>query len=127
MSKAHDRETLGLGGRRVLVSREWSGKTLAEHKADRATVVREALLSAGVVAPEIERMAVDVKASDGLPRYVWTDSRPDPASYAQVILQSITERQRWRAQYEAAKAVYTVSATGGLSPPVFTDDAPCSG
>ncbi len=41
-SKAHDREHLGIGGRRVLVSRQWSGKRLAEHKADRATVVREA-------------------------------------------------------------------------------------
>jgi hypothetical protein len=39
-SKAHDRENLGLGGRRVLVSRQWSGKTLTEHKADRAAVVR---------------------------------------------------------------------------------------
>ena len=39
-SKAHDREHLGCGGRRVLVSRDWSGKTLAKHKADRATVVR---------------------------------------------------------------------------------------
>jgi CheB methylesterase len=28
---------------------------------------------------------------------------PDPATYAQVILTSITERQRWRAQYEAAQ------------------------
>ena len=28
-SKAHDREHLGCGGRRVLVSRDWSGKTLA--------------------------------------------------------------------------------------------------
>ncbi len=39
-SKAHDRENLGLGGRRVLVSRKWSGKTLTEHRADRAEVVR---------------------------------------------------------------------------------------
>jgi hypothetical protein len=87
---------LGLGGRRVLVSREWSGKTLSEHKADRATVVREALLSAGMVGPDLERMAADVRASDGLPRYVWTESRPDPASYSQVILASIAERQRRR-------------------------------
>ena len=35
-SKAHDRDHLGLGGRRVLVSRQWSGKTLAVHRADRA-------------------------------------------------------------------------------------------
>ena len=50
-SKAHDREHLGCGGRRVLVSRDWSGKTLAEHKADRATVVREALDAAGMHRP----------------------------------------------------------------------------
>ena len=56
---AHDRANLGCGGRRVLVSRQWSGKTLAEHRADRATVVREALAAAGIVAPEIERMAAD--------------------------------------------------------------------
>jgi len=40
--EAHDREHLGVGGRRVLVSRDWSGKTLAEHRADRAAAVREA-------------------------------------------------------------------------------------
>ena len=94
-SKTHDREHLGVGGRRVLVSRDWSGKTLSEHKADRATVVREALLSAGIVAPEVERMAADVLSADGLPRFIWTDDRPDPSTYAQVILASIAERQRW--------------------------------
>jgi Replication initiator protein, pSAM2 len=46
--KAHERENLGVGGRRVLVSRRWSGKTLAAHKADRATVVRAALEAAGI-------------------------------------------------------------------------------
>ena|SRR5215217_8391357 len=77
MSRAHDRENLGLGGRRVLVSRHWSGKTLAEHKADRSTVVRDTQLSAGMVAPEIEPLAASVRATDGLPRYVWTDeARP---------------------------------------------------
>jgi hypothetical protein len=33
--KAHRREYLGYAGRRVLVSRKWSGKTLADHRADR--------------------------------------------------------------------------------------------
>ena len=114
-SKAHDRENLGLGGRRVLVSRQWSGKTLTEHRADRAAVVREALAEAGIVAPEIERLAADVLSADGQPRFVWTDTRPDPQLYARVILASIAERQRWRAQYEAAKAarqpVDSLSAT----------------
>ena len=35
--KAHRREYLGYAGRRVLVSRKWSGKTLADHRADRKT------------------------------------------------------------------------------------------
>ena len=32
--KAHDADHLGYAGRRVLVSRKWSGKTLADHRAD---------------------------------------------------------------------------------------------
>lgn len=59
--KAHDRDHLGLGGRRVLVSRQWSGKTLSEHRADRAIVVREALEAAGMLAPR----------SSGWPRPCW--------------------------------------------------------
>lgn len=101
--KAHDQDHLGLGGRRVLVSRQWSGKTLAEHRADRATVVREALEAAGMLAPEIERMAATVLAKDGKPRFVWTDTRPDATTYVTLILAAIAEQQRWRAQYQAAK------------------------
>jgi hypothetical protein len=41
-SKAHDREHLSLGGR-VLVSWQWSGKTLTQHRAYRAAVVRQVL------------------------------------------------------------------------------------
>ncbi|QDP98548.1 replication initiation protein [Microlunatus elymi] len=105
-SKAHDREHLGVGGRRVLVSRHWSGKTLAEHKADRATVVRETLHAAGIVPPEVERLAADVTAPDGLPRYVWTDTRPgDAGEYRKIIFAAIQERRTWREQYDAAKII----------------------
>jgi hypothetical protein len=122
--KAHDRENLGLGGRRVLVSRQWSGKTLAEHKADRATVVREALEAAGMLAPEIERMAATVTMPDGSPRFVWSDNRPDPITYAQVLMAAVAERLRWKAQYQAAKdyaaelagAVDNLSAVDGPDP-----------
>jgi len=41
--KAHRREYLGYAGRRVLVSRKWSGKTLADHRADRRTWLTSAL------------------------------------------------------------------------------------
>ena len=115
--KAHDRDNLGLGGRRVLVSRQWSGKTLAEHRADRATVVREALEAAGMLAPEIERMAATVLAKDGKPRFVWTDTRPDAATYIRVILAAVAEQQRWRAQYQAAKEAAAPVDNRSAAPP----------
>ena len=102
-NKAHDRENLGLGGRRVQVSRAWSGKTLAEHKADRATVVREVLAAAGVEAPATDRMSAEVLADDGLPRYVWEPLPTDQATYATTVLLSIAQAKRWRAEYEHAK------------------------
>jgi len=89
----------------VLVSRQWSGKTLRQHKADRVTVVREALLNAGILAPEVERLAATVTLPDGRPRFVWTDTKTDPATYTRVILESVAERARWREQYEQAKQV----------------------
>jgi Replication initiator protein, pSAM2 len=119
-SKAHDREHLGCGGRRVLVSRDWSGKTLREHKADRAAVVRQALDAAGMLTPDVERMATNVLSPDGLPRFVWTDAEPDPTTYTLTLLRAVAERQRWRAEYEKAKtvagAVNNRSATGPPEP-----------
>nr|WP_243831640.1 replication initiator [Naumannella halotolerans] len=111
--KAHDRDHLGLGGRRVLVSRKWSGKTLARHRADRASVVREALHAAGYLDPDIESMAADVTSTDGHPRYIWTDTDVPADTYARVISDLIVQRRSWRDQYDAAKqAVETRSATG---------------
>lgn len=101
--KAHRREHLGLGGRRVLVSRKWSSKTLARHRADRAEVVRAALESAGIVAPDTERMSAGVRTSDGRARFVWEPIERDFVTYAQVIMFAVAERRRWRAQYEAAR------------------------
>ena len=125
--KAHDRENLGLGGRRVLVSRQWSGKTLSQHKADRAAVVREALEAAGMVGPEIERLAADVVAADGKPRYLWSEERPDPITYARVLMAAIAERLRWKTQYQLAKdriaAVDNRSATSGPAPPDLVEHA----
>ena len=102
-SKAHDRENLGLGGRRVQVSRAWSGKTLSEHKADRATVVREVLKEAGIDAPDADRMAADVLAEDGLPRFVWEDAPVVQRDYVTVVMASVLEAHRWRQEYQAAK------------------------
>jgi hypothetical protein len=102
-SKAHDRECLGLGGRRVLVSRHWTGKTLTDHKADRAAVVRAVLEEAGIEAPEARRLAADVLHTDGLPRFVWEDIPTNERSYPAAIAASLRQRRAWREQYELAK------------------------
>ncbi|RHW25892.1 replication initiation protein [Nocardioides immobilis] len=104
-SKAHDRECLGLGGRRVLVSRHWTGKTLTEHRADRAAVVRAVLEEAGIDAPEARRLAADVLHSDGQPRFVWEDVPVEERSYGATIAASLRQRRDWREQYERAKEV----------------------
>ncbi|MCW3157921.1 replication initiator [Micropruina sonneratiae] len=103
--KAHRREHLGLGGRRVLVSRKWSSKTLARHRADRAEVVREALESAGLVAPDVERLSASVTTTDGRARFVWEQIEGDHTTYAEVVMLAVAERRRWRTEYEAAREV----------------------
>ena len=112
-AKAHDRECLGIGGRRALVSRHWTGKTLAEHKADRAAVVRAVLAEAGIEAPDADRLAADVLHTDGKPRFVWTDTEPDQRDYPAMIAASLREARHWREQLEHAK---TIAAQRG-SPP----------
>ena len=105
-SKAHDRHHLGLGGRRVLVSRRWTGKTLTEHKADCAAVVREVLAAAGVQIDDHDELSATATRPDGQPRFVWSPVNPgDPEgpSYLHLIAAAIRQRHRWREQYEAAK------------------------
>ena len=102
-SKAHDRENLGLGGRRVQVSRNWSGKTLAQHKADRAEVVRQVLEASGMTPPERDRWSADVLTDDGRRRFVWEDMPTDDADYIDVVMGSISEQQRWRTEYQTAR------------------------
>ena len=115
--KHHDREHLGLGGRRCLVSRKWSGKTLKRHKADRAAVVREALAEAGITAPDVERISAEVQADDGRPRYEWHPIEPTPPLYVKTILNGIAERRRWRIEYDRAKALIASRDGNSADPP----------
>lgn len=118
-SKSHDEQYLGCGGRRVLVSRKWTGKTLKGHKADRAEVVRQTLLAAGVEVPEHDRLAADVMRDDGRPRFEWRIWDPMDSTvpvYRQVMTHALAERLRWRADYEKAKSRAS-PATGPPRPP----------
>ena len=75
-----------------------------------------------MLTPDLERMAADVLSPDGLPRFVWTEDKPDPTTYTLMLLRAVAERQRWRAQYEQAKtsaagAVDNYSATSTRAAP----------
>ena len=124
-AKAHDAEHLGCGGRRVLVSRLWTGKTLKGHRADRAEVVRQVLLAAGIEKPEVDRLSVEAKRADGGQRFEWRVHDPLDSTvpiYRQVMTRAISERMRWKAEYEAAKA--RASPVGSHALPVLPITAP---
>ncbi|WP_435818348.1 replication initiator [Amycolatopsis keratiniphila] len=92
--RAHRRTTLGLPGRRVLVSRKWSGKTVADHKADRKAFVVSALADIGVV-----------KEEPSPDRFVWRkvepgDTHSPPRDH--LVMRAIAERITWRAEYDRA-------------------------
>jgi hypothetical protein len=94
--KAHRPEHLGIAGRRVLVSRKWSNKSLADHRAERSEFVRQLLDKAGVRPA----YAVD----DG--PFLWEPTKPgdtDVPTRPTLLLQAISQRQRWRADYLAAQ------------------------
>jgi hypothetical protein len=88
--KAHRREYLGYAGRRVLVSRKWSGKTLADHRADRKAWLLETL---------------QLSATDPS-RYAWEPVAPgdhDHMPPAQRLLHVVADRITWRQTLDAAR------------------------
>jgi hypothetical protein len=94
--KAHKPEHLGIAGRRVLVSRKWSNKTLHDHRAERGVFVRQLLEAAGIQPAH--------GPDDG--PYVWerpAPSDPDVPSRPVLLLRAVAERQRWHAEYAAAQ------------------------
>jgi hypothetical protein len=85
--KAHQPEHLGIAGRRVLVSRKWSNKTLEDHRAERGAFVRQLLEQAGI------QPALGPK--DG--PYAWertAPADPDVPPRPVLLLQAVAERQR---------------------------------
>ena len=104
--KAHDADHLGYAGRRVLVSRKWSGKTLADHRADRKDWLLRTL---------------GVSATDPA-RYAWepvAPSDPDHMDHARRVLHVVADRLRWqtalneaRRRAEGRRDLVNVSASG---------------
>ena len=88
--KAHRPEHCGYAGRRVLVSRKWSGKTLADHRADRKAWLVETV---GLEVPDPGR-------------YSWAQVAPADPDYLppeQRLLHVVAERARWKAALDEAR------------------------
>ncbi|MER7445235.1 replication initiator [Micromonospora avicenniae] len=98
--KVHQRATLGIGGRRILVSRDWSGKTLADHRADARAWVRRLL---GISTGADEANPVD---QDDPPAYAWEVARPDDPDIPPLqhrLLRALSQRAQWKAALLAAR------------------------
>ena len=99
--KAHRREYLGYAGRRVLVSRKWSGKTLADHRADRKNWL----------------LATLGQAATDPGRYLWEPVTPgDPyhMEHARRLLH-VADRQRWQAALAEARRRAGIEPSRDLS------------
>ena len=88
--KAHRRQYLGYAGRRILVSRKWSGKTLTDHRADRRTWLTSSL---------------GLPATDPA-RYTWEPVKPgdpDHMPNGQRLLHVVADRIQWQTALDLAR------------------------
>jgi replication initiator protein RepSA len=100
--KVHQKITLGIGGRRVLVSRNWSGKTLADHRADAHAWVKALL---GVSDRAEAAPTADPHVAAPSP-YAWEMARPtddDLPPLEHRLLRAISQLIQRRAQLSAAR------------------------
>jgi hypothetical protein len=89
--KAHRPDHLGYAGRRVLVSRKWSGKTLADHRGDRKQWLMDML---------------GLSATDPAGRYRWEHVTPNDTDYLpppKRLVRVVAERMRWKHALDEAR------------------------
>lgn|GEM_PF-423728 len=113
--KTHQKATLGIGGRRVLVSRDWSGKTLADHRADARAWVKALL---GITTNDTGQGDGDQEPAP----VAWELARPDDPDVPPLehrLLRAISARIQQRQQLRAARE--------GLSAAVGNRDHPPDG
>jgi hypothetical protein len=100
--KAHRREYLGYAGRRVLTSRKWSGKTLADQRAERKAWLMETL---GLSATDPDR-------------YSWEPVDPADRDFIpgpQRLLHVVADRMRWLQALDQARKRAAGQASDPLS------------
>jgi hypothetical protein len=89
--KAHRPEYLGYAGRRVLVSRRWSGKTLADHRGDRRAWLLETL---------------GLSATPDTGHYIWQRVSPADDDYLPLtrrLMLVVQDRMRWKQALDEAR------------------------
>jgi hypothetical protein len=112
--KVHQKATLGIGGRRVLVSRDWSGKTLADHRADAKAWVKALL---GVTTDHEHHPPADVPPGEPAP-VAWELARPDDPDLQPLehrLMRAISQRIQWRAELNAARERAGIGPPGSVS------------
>ena len=115
--KVHQPTTLGIGGRRILVSRNWSGKTLKDHRHDAKAWVK-ALLGVSVTSEQAEPGGTET--SDDTPAVAWELARPDDPDLEPLghrLLRAISQRIQWRTELNAAKTRAAPEPPGTAPPP----------
>lgn len=121
-SKAHTRTHLGHAGRRVLVSRRWSGKTLTDHRADLSAFVRAVLLEAAdrEVEEQVRAGLGAVNDADeraGHPPSLAGDDRPEEIRQSGW---SVRPPDRLDHQGQPRRLVWEVAKRGDPVPPLAT-------
>lgn len=99
--RVHQRSTLGIGGRRILVSRDWSGKTLADHRADAHAWVKALL---GISTDDAT--APPVGQADTPNAVAWEIARPNDPDVPPVehrLLRAVSQRIQRRDELNAAR------------------------
>jgi hypothetical protein len=113
-SKAHRPSHLGYGGRRVLVSRKWTAKDLADHRHDRRAHVLAVLgrtaQGARVDSASAESSATPATPDDGVVWDLAKTTDPDVDPLQRRILRAIAHATRWRAEYRTARDAPTTAA-----------------
>jgi hypothetical protein len=114
-SKAHKPSHLGYAGRRVLVSRKWTGKTLTDHRADRRTHV---LTTLGISATDPDPTG---EQTNHIGWEMAKPTDPDVPPLSRRLLRTITHHIHQRTQYQTARdaaASQEPSATSDHEPTV---------
>jgi hypothetical protein len=103
---------LGIGGRRVLLSRGWSGKTLADHRWDQAAWVRKVLaIELGHTDPRYQTRDEQIaaaRAGQAPDPIRWERARPNDPDIPELpsrLLRAIATRIKQKAALRAAMAL----------------------